>query len=1060
MALVPESPVVTSGIPSPHLRQFEPLSSKLHRSRSYSPHHSPPRFLSDPSPETLRPLLEQAEAGKRHDGNALRLALILRWAIRWAVEHGDVELIAWLVGLDGTWADLLTQEVKLMEDDDGWGVVGMAVQSSCGRQEMEEAVRAIVGRWGLSVGPRGGRSYTGWTPLHLASLVSTPPLISFLLTRGASPQALTNRGLTPLDLVAGMGDREDVCILLEHATTNGESSAQPDHPSLSQARQAMLARRRQHATKRIQRMERREKARRLAAERERWLRERARVVDVDVDLLLPPRSWKRYRDSTDSGLGWMSDSTEDSEVEDDNEEEDEGIGDADCSMLVFAPSHLSSIFEILITTYVPRCQPLASRTLPANVLFLYARFAHYRCDQSWLEELLEGAVERIEQGVYGHMDDLAYLAFWAYNTTVLLHLIRSDSGISAACEQLELMSMIEELINAIHVFVIRVAEQRIDVILDTALLDYEPLEDFNDVRFEGEWSLFRSFGTGRRKREMLPKASMIFSNGNSPGGPGDSPLKSAMRSQSIQDLRASAFPRSTSIDSIASSTIHGQSATGDEANPTSITEILSGVLTILQLYEVNPAITVQAFSQIFFWIACELFNRILTRKKYLCRSKAVQIRMNITALDDWVRANGLPAKTATKHLEPVLQLLQWLQCSSQIREFDTLIGTIQNMKAINPVQMRRAMREYRFEVNEGKMADECAQYLVQVQRDWERRRVQMSISEARRQASFSDNANDSSNIDALFDGTTALADFEPPTAPESLGELLDSRFMLPFLLPADNAYLVATPPADSAFQNIEPQSPFISDGSKSSRPPSRSSFSSSRPMGWAIPSATQIRQLPPDFFVWLRDRETERRRTRGVEPSQDEVVTRPPLGPSQRVNLPTRPSVDIGKLSTLPSVADDDRTPLATSQSYPSRSTGFPSPGLATSPSLEQLRERAKIPFEPVRELSHKRSESYELSIRSLPTPSSPLSVDIDGSRYKPRQPSSSTTPNGTDGNGRRWWPTGRIGSFGSGEMSRQAREGSEDTIHGIALEDLKTPVASEPGSSSARGDEGHFWGQ
>lgn len=42
----------------------------------------------------------------------------------------------------------------MMEDDDGWGLVGMAIQSSCGRQEMEEGVRIIVGRWGLDVGPR------------------------------------------------------------------------------------------------------------------------------------------------------------------------------------------------------------------------------------------------------------------------------------------------------------------------------------------------------------------------------------------------------------------------------------------------------------------------------------------------------------------------------------------------------------------------------------------------------------------------------------------------------------------------------------------------------------------------------------------------------------------------------------------------------------------------------------------------------------------------------------------------------------------------------------------
>jgi hypothetical protein len=69
-------------------------------------------------------------------------------------------------------------------------------------------------------------------------------------------------------------------------------------------------------------------------------------------------------------------------------------------MLAYGPPQLPSIFDILITSYRPCCQPLPKRALPVNALFLYARFAHYRCDESWLEELIEGAVEKIEQGVY------------------------------------------------------------------------------------------------------------------------------------------------------------------------------------------------------------------------------------------------------------------------------------------------------------------------------------------------------------------------------------------------------------------------------------------------------------------------------------------------------------------------------------------------------------------------------------------------------------------------------------------------------------------------------------
>lgn len=69
-------------------------------------------------------------------------------------------------------------------------------------------------------------------------------------------------------------------------------------------------------------------------------------------------------------------------------------------MLAFGLAQLPSILDVLITSYTPCSQPLSKRSLPAKAVFLYARFAHYRCDETWLEELLEGTVERIEQGIY------------------------------------------------------------------------------------------------------------------------------------------------------------------------------------------------------------------------------------------------------------------------------------------------------------------------------------------------------------------------------------------------------------------------------------------------------------------------------------------------------------------------------------------------------------------------------------------------------------------------------------------------------------------------------------
>lgn len=57
----------------------------------------------------------------------------------------------------------------------------------------------------------------------------------------------------------------------------------------------------------------------------------------------------------------------------------------------------------------------------------------------------------------------------------------------------------------------------------------------------------------------------------------------------------------------------------------------------------NPALVIQAYSQILYWISCEVFNRMLTRKKYLCRSRAIQIGLNIGVLEEWVGSVGLPS---------------------------------------------------------------------------------------------------------------------------------------------------------------------------------------------------------------------------------------------------------------------------------------------------------------------------------------------------------------------------------------------------------------------------------
>jgi len=47
--------------------------------------------------------------------------------------------------------------------------------------------------------------------------------------------------------------------------------------------------------------------------------------------------------------------------------------------------------------------------------------------------------------------------------------------------------------------------------------------------------------------------------------------------------------------------------------------------------------------------------------------------------------------------------------------------------------MRRAVRDYKYEVNENRMTDECVQYITQMQKDWERQRVKLGVEALRKE---------------------------------------------------------------------------------------------------------------------------------------------------------------------------------------------------------------------------------------------------------------------------------------------------------------------------------------
>lgn len=69
------------------------------------------------------------------------------------------------------------------------------------------------------------------------------------------------------------------------------------------------------------------------------------------------------------------------------------------SMIVFALPNLPSLLDSLIEQTQPAVRPLSLRASPANGLYYLTRFACICCDPTWVEEVIVGALDKIQDAV-------------------------------------------------------------------------------------------------------------------------------------------------------------------------------------------------------------------------------------------------------------------------------------------------------------------------------------------------------------------------------------------------------------------------------------------------------------------------------------------------------------------------------------------------------------------------------------------------------------------------------------------------------------------------------------
>ncbi|KAJ5674073.1 Dilute [Penicillium macrosclerotiorum] len=558
---------------------------------------------------------------------------ILQKSLNMAASNGDVERVRKLVqGPIKTYVDVN------MPDEEG--AVPLIYASCFGHQDVVSALLDA----GAFVDQQDRNQ---WSALMWAMTNRHKTIAKILLDHGASPDIKSSSGGTAFDFAQPGSEISE--YLHENGYNFGPSAIEDDFYDAGLAHGRFEDEIAENEMKRRMMME-------------------ESAINLEVDL---------------SSLG-LDENFEPSDDEDLEEEQQEFVWDRclNDQMFVFQDHELERILEIIITNMTPQRSP-SQKPVPANLLFLSARYAHYHASPELLAALLTSATEKINDVVERHQWDMTMQAFWMSNATLLLHYLKKDTELVEATVQFQLH--LAELINEIFILIIRDAERRMNKVLDAAMLDHETIPGLEDVAFQNEWNIFR------KKKSEAPE-----------------PAEKRFRPPS---------PRRRA-----------------QISPRNITSLLSSTLFVLDLYDVHSVITTQILSQLLYWLGAEIFNRIMSTRRYLARTKAMQIRMNVSTLEDWARTNNRQPEhyengsltstgestvdSARHHLAPIIQLLQWLQCFSSLGDdHESLVTTLLQLQQLSPVQLLHAVKSYRPEVGEKGLTKPAMKFLLEMQRD-------------------------------------------------------------------------------------------------------------------------------------------------------------------------------------------------------------------------------------------------------------------------------------------------------------------------------------------------------
>ncbi|XP_023588257.1 unconventional myosin-Va isoform X4 [Trichechus manatus latirostris] len=255
--------------------------------------------------------------------------------------------------------------------------------------------------------------------------------------------------------------------------------------------------------------------------------------------------------------------------------------------------------------------------LPAYILFMCVRHADYLNDDQKVRSLLTSTINSIKKVLKKRGDDFETVSFWLSNTCRFLHCLKQYSGEEGFMKHNTSRQNEHCLTN------FDLAEYR-QVLSDLAIQIYQQL-----VRVL-ENILQPMIVSGMLEHETIQGMS------------GVKPTGLRKRTSSIADEGA------YTLDSII--------------------QQLNSFHSVMCQHGMDPELIKQVVKQMFYIVGAVTLNNLLLRKDVCSWSKGMQIRYNVSQLEEWLRDKNLMNSGAKETLEPLIQAAQLLQVKKKTDE--------------------------------------------------------------------------------------------------------------------------------------------------------------------------------------------------------------------------------------------------------------------------------------------------------------------------------------------------------------------------------------------------------